>query len=284
VSLDLTHFPVDALGRSLVALDVATAVGGGILFSTTKSGISCDVNSDSDTTSATDDGQDLTGLPGDDAFDVIIPDTDFGSGADGDGFQGGDGYGDGSSSSAGESGESGSGDPLDGQSPGLPHTTSPPGQSACTGIALDPDLGADPEKLIWYENGIILSETSFLGPAPVVTYNSAAPTKPTWFNSVAGGVFVVPDGAGGKIYRSVVIQRDGSKTTKQTTAQDCLYPRLYGYRFSNPETFQTGLYSSLDRPPYLDSSGTPAIYVYNGTGYFIGAQGPNITSLEAIPQ
>jgi hypothetical protein len=62
VSLDLTHFPVDALGRSLVALDVAAATGGGILFSTTKSGISCDVNADDDATpAAADDGRIWTG-------------------------------------------------------------------------------------------------------------------------------------------------------------------------------------------------------------------------------
>jgi len=99
VSLDLIHFPVDELGRSLVALDVVAATGGGILLDTGKSGTSCDVNSDSDTTVPADDSLDPGDwtLPGDDAFDVILPDTDFGTGTDGDGVAGGGGYGDGGS-------------------------------------------------------------------------------------------------------------------------------------------------------------------------------------------
>lgn len=147
VELNLTHFPVDALGRSLVALDVDAATGSGILLSTAKSGISCDVNADDDTTPAIDDGVDpfdpsdldpgelpdlddpatLVDADGnpivDDAFDVVIPDTDFGTGSDGDGFVGGDGYGGGE----GEGGEAGEGgEPIDSQEPA-------------------PDLGVPPE-------------------------------------------------------------------------------------------------------------------------------------------
>ncbi len=143
VELNLTHFPVDALGRSLVALDVDAATGSGILLSTAKSGISCDVNADDDTTPAIDDGIDpfdpsdldpgelpdlddpatLVDADGnpivDDTFDVVIPDTDFGTGSDGDGFVGGDGYGDGYGGGVGEGGEAGEagegGEPIDSQ-------------------------------------------------------------------------------------------------------------------------------------------------------------------------
>jgi hypothetical protein len=154
VSLDLTHFPVDSLGRSLVALDVASATGGGIVFDTAKSGVSCDVNSDSDTTPATDDGQDSTGLPDDDAFDVILDDTDFGTGADGDGFVGGDGYGDGGSGSAGEGG----GEAIDGQgpevggiSPGgpIPGDTLTYSGCGCTNSSID-----------WYRDGVLVGNSA----------------------------------------------------------------------------------------------------------------------------
>ena len=145
VSLDLTHFPVDALGRSLVALDVAAAVGGGILFSTTKSGISCDVNADDDTTPATDDGLDLDGLPGDDAFDVVLPDTDFGTGADGDGFVGGDGYGGG-----GDDGGGGGDDPLDGQGD-IPLSFPPGGPSVGDAITV-PQICAN-QTVRWLRGG-----------------------------------------------------------------------------------------------------------------------------------
>jgi hypothetical protein len=58
VSLDLTHFPVDADGRSLVAQDVMAAVAGGVLLPTGRASetISCDVNSPTDPTVPPDPG------------------------------------------------------------------------------------------------------------------------------------------------------------------------------------------------------------------------------------
>ena len=49
VQLDLTHFPVDANLASVVALEVNAATGSGLLLPTGLSGITCDVNSSSDT-------------------------------------------------------------------------------------------------------------------------------------------------------------------------------------------------------------------------------------------
>lgn len=111
VSLDLIHFPVDRQGRSLVALEVAAARGSGTLLTTTRSGITCDINSSTDTTIPPDTSLDPTewDLPDDDVFEVLLPDTDFGFDSDGDGFTGGDGYGDGGTGSA----EPGEFDPTD---------------------------------------------------------------------------------------------------------------------------------------------------------------------------
>ena len=50
VQIEATHFPIDEQGRSLVALDVAGTTGSGILLSSNKSGVGCDVNSSGDTT------------------------------------------------------------------------------------------------------------------------------------------------------------------------------------------------------------------------------------------
>ena len=50
LSYECTHFPVDAQGRSLFALDVAAATGSGILLDSNKSGLGCDLNSKTDTT------------------------------------------------------------------------------------------------------------------------------------------------------------------------------------------------------------------------------------------
>jgi len=49
VSMDLMHFPIDSSGRSLVALAVANATGTGILLTSNRTGVSCDVNSSADT-------------------------------------------------------------------------------------------------------------------------------------------------------------------------------------------------------------------------------------------
>lgn len=47
---ELTHFPIDTLGRSLVALAVNEAQGSGILLTSNRTGITCDVNADDDDT------------------------------------------------------------------------------------------------------------------------------------------------------------------------------------------------------------------------------------------
>jgi len=50
VAYECTHFPVDSTGCSLVAKDVAAAVGSGILLTSNKTGVGCDVNSSTDNT------------------------------------------------------------------------------------------------------------------------------------------------------------------------------------------------------------------------------------------
>lgn len=49
VSMDLMHFPIDSSGRSLVALAVANATGTGIMLTSNRTGVSCDINSSADT-------------------------------------------------------------------------------------------------------------------------------------------------------------------------------------------------------------------------------------------
>lgn len=79
LQFDLTHFPVDDQGRSRVALDVAGAVGAGIMLTSNRTGISCDVNSSADTTVPTEEGTDVE--PIDDS--VSIPGSGGGGGGSG---------------------------------------------------------------------------------------------------------------------------------------------------------------------------------------------------------
>jgi hypothetical protein len=91
IELSLTHFPVDALGRSLVALDVDAAVGSGLVLPTGRAAVDCDANDPNDETSEPEPDPwegwepadpDLPIYDGDPLPDgvVIDPDTDWGAG------------------------------------------------------------------------------------------------------------------------------------------------------------------------------------------------------------
>jgi hypothetical protein len=91
VSYEATHFPIDDQGRSLIALDVAAAVGTGIILPSGRTGVSCDVNSSSDNTIP---AETFTAADGDDplelspsggglGFNDSAPTGDTGNGDDG---------------------------------------------------------------------------------------------------------------------------------------------------------------------------------------------------------
>jgi hypothetical protein len=145
ISLDLIHFPVDTLGRSLVALDVVAATGGGVLLSTGKSGTSCDVNADDDETVPADDSLDPDDwtLPDDDAFDVEIPDSDFGGGAIFDG---------GSSGSEGSEGDN----PPEELDPQSGVTGISPGGPVPGDVLEWEGCGCTDSTIEWYVDGVLV--------------------------------------------------------------------------------------------------------------------------------
>lgn len=57
ITYECSHFPVDSQGRSLVALDVAAVTGTGILLTSNKTGVGCDINSSTDNTIPADTGR-----------------------------------------------------------------------------------------------------------------------------------------------------------------------------------------------------------------------------------
>jgi hypothetical protein len=83
VRLELTHFPVDATNASIVAQEVNAAVGGGVLLPTGLTGITCDINSSTDTSVPADTSVNDWVLPGSNAFNFGI--SNFGN----DAFDGG---------------------------------------------------------------------------------------------------------------------------------------------------------------------------------------------------
>ena len=118
VRLELTHFPVDSNFASVVAQEVNAAVGAGFVLPTGLSGITCDVNSSSDTTVPADTSLDPGDwdLPDDGSFDndvTEVPPVDF-PGVSG-GFSGGGGGGGGGGGPSGDPTGDNPPDPLNPQ-------------------------------------------------------------------------------------------------------------------------------------------------------------------------
>jgi hypothetical protein len=273
---------VDTLGRSLVALDVASAVGGGVLLSTGKTGTSCDVNSSADTSVPADDSLDPDDwtLPDDDAFDVDIPgsDTDFGTGGGLDG-----GFSDGSSGAGAGNG----GEDLDGQDPAPPHTTSPGGEAPRAGVGLVPDTSncgsGGTETIRWYKNGQLLSALDVATNS--ITYESGA-YRPTWLGPPTDGVLLIVDPVTGDEYTSETVCNNGTVVSNSTTVGPGLLSRKYGVFFKRGEldSYQAASTESFDFPPYMIvGDGFKAIYFYvPGSGYNSGVSGPEIFDWYAV--
>lgn len=82
VSYEAVHFPIDSQGRSLIALDVAAAVGTGVIFPSYRTGASCDINSSTDGTIPGSTG--LTpSSPSTDSEPIEVPPSGTGTGGTG---------------------------------------------------------------------------------------------------------------------------------------------------------------------------------------------------------
>ena len=181
VGFDLIHFPVDAEGRSLVALDVAAAVGSGLLLSTGKSGTTCDVNLPDDVTVPVDDpldpgdfelpdggfdigfDNDFDGIP--DGDFAGIPDTDYGTGSDLDGDFGSTDLG-GGGGGGGGGGEENPPEELDPQD-GVPGVggISPGGPIPGDDVTW-PGCGCEDTVIEWYLDGVSIGTSATIRITP----------------------------------------------------------------------------------------------------------------------
>jgi hypothetical protein len=149
VSYEATHFPIDDQGRSLIALDVAAAVGTGIILPSGRTGVSCDVNSSSDNT-----------IPAE-----TFTDADGGDPLELSPSGGGLGFDD--SAPTGDTGNADDGLDVGGLPP---NTVFPAGVPAGIGSALYPFDGAtgpcgagNLESITWYKDGVKIATVNYSG-------------------------------------------------------------------------------------------------------------------------
>lgn len=254
VSYECTHFPVDALGRSLVALAVANATGSGINLPSVKSGISCDVNSSTSDTIPT---PTWTDPPG---FDPLNPDAyDPGDPIDIEdpwSFYAASWI----TPSTSDGGllpiSAAPIEPDDETNPGdLPvpsdHSTFPSDEPAGPGSGLTPAVEVCPGDYTvnWYKNGERLITYSNIGGNNIVTYQSKD-EFPTFVDPIVGptkGTLIVTSSGNSDVYTSVVECGVDPEPFIEETTTDPSARTVTQYIYT---TVLLGEFSSWQVPPY----------------------------------
>lgn len=261
VSYEATHFPIDDAGRSLIALDVAAAVGTGIILPSGRTGVSCDVNSSSDNTIP---AESFTAADGTDPLELIPS---------------GGGLGFAGSAPTGDTGNAD--DALD--FPLFPMTASPSSTAPPPGSFIAPAVGpcgaSGVAVVDWYENGVLVATVDYTGGTPAFTFPSGATNSPTFFPaSVLSPYSIVIQAGDGPLITSVVTCNNGIQVASNVTVGDGLVSRNYTWEFLNASfVWQSGLHVSYGFPPYIGSTGIlVVVYCYDISlgGWFGSAVGP----------
>jgi hypothetical protein len=288
LSYECVHFPVDAEGRSLIALAVAGTTGTGISLSSNRSGLGCDLNSSTDETLPDEDFS-LPDLDIDAGFPIDIGGGGFGDGGFGDG-----GFGDG--------GFGGGGEVVPNPDDGLdepsfpPHNKTVPSQPPVTGNGLIPDVGVCGEvgakRITWFKNGVKLWSGLLTpdGANAIVDYENPNEQPIVLFASPLGTVTIGKEDAG-SVYESIVECNDGTFTGYSTFVEPGLITQNYSYEYLEDGIWKSNQRVSEIYPPYLESSpgGGGSIYAYNADAisptegaYLLQESTPNITAIRTF--
>jgi hypothetical protein len=264
VSYEATHFPIDDQGRSLIALDVAAAVGTGIILPSGRTGVSCDVNSSSDNTIP---AETFTNADGEDPINLPFP-------------------------GAGSAPTGGTGNGDDGIDAGIPLAaivTSPAGEIPRAGVGLTPPTavcgGEGFAKLEWYRNGVLSTTIENIDGVYTVTYGA---DRPTFLGNINLGILLLRVGDG-PTWTSKTYCKNGTVIGSSTAVADGTYLRDYAFMALTPFGWERGIYNSIGFPPYLvydEGLGLGEVYCYNLAsfgGWFVAKSGPGIVAIEAIP-
>jgi hypothetical protein len=200
VSYEATHFPIDDQGRSLIALDVAAAVGTGIILPSGRTGVSCDVNSSSDNTIP---AETFTDADGADPLELSPS---------------GGGLGFNDSAPTGDTGNADDGLDVGGFPP---HSTIPLGLTPTAGVALNPGsgvCGGALKAVRWFRDGQLVLTADYPpgGGSPSIT-GVLGQRMPSWLYPLLGNEVIATDQDTGATYRSEVECINGTKHSLQTT-------------------------------------------------------------------
>jgi hypothetical protein len=224
VNYEATHFPIDDQGRSLIALDVAAAVGTGSIIPSGRTGVSCDANSSSDGSIPSEEFANSDGSTSSPTTFIPFSELQKDNWVQQYQFAGGGGLGFKDSAPTG-----GTGNTDDGLDAGgfPPNTVFPAGVPAGIGSALYPFDGAtgpcgagNLESITWYKDGVKIATVNYSGG----TYTYVAEPgqyMPAWLSTVSAtpGVLVAGiNGAG--VYTSITRCADGSQYGRSTTVSD----------------------------------------------------------------
>jgi hypothetical protein len=216
VSYEATHFPIDDQGRSLIALDVAAAVGTGIILPSGRTGVSCDVNSSSDNTIPAEtftaaDGADpleLSPSGGGLGFDDSAPTGDTGNADDG----------------------------LDASASFPPNPLFPTGVTAGVGSTLAPFTGPygpcgvnQTESITWFKDGTKIATVTFnTSGNPISVVAEPGQAMPTWLNSTTPGILAIGSTQTG-VYTSITKCFSGATYGSSTTGDRSTAANQYTY-------------------------------------------------------
>ena len=268
VNYEATHFPIDDQGRSLIALDVAAAVGTGSIIPSGRTGVSCDANSSSDGSIPSEEFANSDGSTSSPTTFIPFSELQKDNWVQQYQFAGGGGLGFKDSAPTGDTGNADDG--FDGVS--IPAVTSPLGEIPRAGVGLSPSpgfCGDGPKTVQWYKDGTLITtlEHPGGGGSPVITYGTGTEI-PSWLG--VEGVLLIKVGDEGSTYTSVTTCADGRVQGTSTVVQPGLLSRDYTVTWSGaagtgppPRFSQTRPGYILYQPPLTPSSSRWRVWVYS---------------------
>jgi hypothetical protein len=267
VNYEATHFPIDDQGRSLIALDVAAAVGTGSIIPSGRTGVSCDANSSSDGSIPSEEFANSDGSTSSPTTFIPFSELQKDNWVQQYQFAGGGGLGFKDSAPTGATGNADDG--LDALIPTAPPTTSPAGEIPRTGVGLNPSPGfcGDESKTVqWYKNGTLITTLEYPGSggSPVITYGTGTEI-PSWLG--VEGVLLIKAGDEGSTYTSVTTCADGRVQGTSTVVQPGLLSRDYTVTWSGAVGTGPPPKFSQTRPGYIFYEPPPSnrwrVWVYS---------------------